>query len=508
MLNKRPYLSPSLLSLILATTVACSSEPDAPSQAGMDMTPSPTGDMGSTDVDMPSSGERDMPAPPVTMEDMSADMASGPTDMGTPGEDMAPPAMDMSPPPEDMGTPQVRSLCAPLEAPTGNTITVTPAQANELPSIIASASTGDTILLEDGTYKSTLSGEGSRRLIFRTPGITVRSASGDPTKVIIDAEYDTNELVYVTTSDITIAGVTLMRARDHLVHATGDGATTTRNLKLHNVHFIDAGEQFVKINSTTQDGYADDGEITCSRFELTDAGRPEIERSPGGCYTGGVDAHAARGWRIAHNHFEGIYCAGEGLAEHAVHFWRSSRDTLVENNIIIDCARGVGFGLGGPVEKRVYADDPYADVGPIEHFDGIIRNNVIFADIDFYDTGIELQYAHGAKVYHNTVMSTEGAAGFYTSIDYRFETTQVDITNNIARRITKRNDGKANLEGNLEGLDLSYFVDPLNGDFHLVPNSAAIDAGVSISGDTGLDLDAKPRTDGSPDVGADEFGAE
>lgn len=493
-------LAPLLSLLLLA---ACSSEPDdSPTR---DMSPTPGEDMAAGDMSM--STEGDMLDPPVTEDDMG----STPEDMGNPPiTDMAsnPPDADMSTPPEDMGTPQPRSLCAPLEAPTGNTIIVTPAQASELPSIIAAANTGDTILLEDGTYKSTLDGESSRRLIFRKPGITLRSASGDPTKVIIDAEYKTNELVYVTTDDITIAEVTLTRARDHLVHATGNGATTTRNLRMHRVHFVDSGEQFVKINSTTQDGYVDDGEITCSRFELTDAGRPEVERSPGGCYTGGVDAHASRGWRIAHNHFEGIYCAGEGLAEHAVHFWRSSRDTIVENNTIIDCARGVGFGLGNPVEKRVYADKPYDGVGAIEHFDGVIRNNVIFADIDFYDTGIELQYARGAKVYHNTVMSTEGAAGFYTSIDYRFETTLVDLHNNIARRITSRNGGMANREGNLEGLALDLFVDPLNGDFHLVAGAAAIDAGVSLDGDSGLDLDGLPREDGKPDVGADEFGVQ
>ena len=65
-------------------------------------------------------------------------------------------------------------------------------------------------------------------------------------------------------------------------------------------------------------------------FEMTDEGRPYVERAVGGCYTGGIDAHMARGWRVAENRFVGIYCAGEGLAEHAVHFWVGSRDTVVE----------------------------------------------------------------------------------------------------------------------------------------------------------------------------------
>ena len=64
----------------------------------------------------------------------------------------------------------------------------------------------------------------------------------------------------------------------------------------------------------------------------------------------------------------------------------------------------------------------------------------------------------------------------------------------------------ANREGNLEGLALDLFVDPLNGDFHLVEGAAAIDAGVSLGMDSGLDLDGLPREDDKPDVGADEYG--
>ena len=161
------------------------------------------------------------------------------------------------------------------------------------------------------------------------------------------------------------------------------------------MRFLDGGEQFIKINASAEDGFVDDGAVECSYFEMTDAGRPNVERSPGGCYTGGIDAHAARGWLVRDNRFTGIYCAGEGLAEHAVHFWRSSRDTVVENNVIVNCARGIGFGLDDTTERRAYPDDPYSGIRPIAHFDGIIRNNVIFADIDYYDTGIEL--ARGAR---------------------------------------------------------------------------------------------------------------
>ena len=58
--------------------------------------------------------------------------------------------------------------CSPLPPPSGTVIDVTPAQAGSLGSIIASARTGDTIRLADGTYVL------SQILVFRTPGVTLR----------------------------------------------------------------------------------------------------------------------------------------------------------------------------------------------------------------------------------------------------------------------------------------------------------------------------------------------
>src|SRR5690349_4372808 len=61
-----------------------------------------------------------------------------------------------------------------LPAPTGPTIMVTPAMADELPSIVASAASGTTILLADGTYRIGPDGESARRIQFRNPNVTLR----------------------------------------------------------------------------------------------------------------------------------------------------------------------------------------------------------------------------------------------------------------------------------------------------------------------------------------------
>jgi len=400
------------------------------------------------------------------------------------------------------------SACAPLGPSGGTAVTVGPSEADALVSMVRDAAPGTTFLLEDGTYTFSGGDEASRRLQIRAEGVTLRSASNDAEAVIIDGEYLTNEILTVQASNATVAHVTITRAVDHPIHVTPGDAGDVVGTRLYGLRIIDGGEQFVKINPNgARDAYVDDGVVECSLFRMTDGGRPNVERDPGGCYTGGIDAHSARGWEVRNNRFEDIYCAGEGLAEHAVHFWSASRDTVVENNVILGCARGVGFGLVESGATRDYDDDPYPGVGYVGHYDGIIRNNVIFADHAHYDTGIELAQARGVRVYHNTVWSTDAATGFFSSIDYRFTNTDAAIRNNVTRRITQRNGATGTVDHNLEGVEASLFEDVGARDFHLAPGAdSAIDQGVELEG-AGLDMDGEAHDAGeAPDIGADEAG--
>lgn len=396
-------------------------------------------------------------------------------------------------------------ICGELPPSDGTVVRVSPSEANALPRIVREAAAGTVILLEDGTYRMTASGEGDRRLQFLTPGVTMRSASGNAEAVVIDGEYVTNEMIFIRADDVTIAHLTITHAVDHGIHVTGGAGDNTERTVLYGLRLIDHGEQFVKVNPNgDRDGFVDNGSLACSTFVLTDAGRPQIEdRFADGCYTGGIDAHTAWGWTVRHNYFEGIYCDNGGLAEHAVHFWSASRDTLVENNVIVNCARGVGFGLGESGRSRDYPDAPYPGVSYIGHYDGLIRGNVMVATHGYFDSGIELSQARGAKAYHNTIVSNGGGI-FFSSIDYRFSNTQADIRNNIVERVTRRNDANGRVESNLEGADFSLFVDLPAGDGHLTAGAtAAIDQGVALD-DAGLDIDGESRDRGAPDLGADE----
>lgn len=389
------------------------------------------------------------------------------------------------------------SVCHPLAAASGPTIRVRPAQAATLTAIVASAPAGATILLADGTYRL------ASTLVVAKAGQTIGSLSGRPERVVLDGSYRTGDLVAVAASDVTIAEMTLTRASYHLVHVVPpDAGPTIRRVRLYRLRLLDGAQQFVKINpNAARSAFVDAGRVECSSFRLTDRGRPHVSTVLP-CYTGGVDAHGARGWIVRLNRFEDIRCA-DGLAEHAVHFWTGSRDTLVERNTIVDCARGIGFGLG---ERTDWARR-YGDVtakGYVGHHGGIIRNNVVVAMRPGMDTGIGLEQARGTRVYHNTVYAGARAAGYFSSLDYRFPNTVADIRNNLVTRITARDGATARLARNVESVPAGWFRSPARLDFHLSrAASGAIDRGISVSA-AGLDIDGMPHTVGPPDLGADE----
>lgn len=394
--------------------------------------------------------------------------------------------------------------CEPLPPATGTIVSLTPADAGSLPQMVFDAQPDTTFVFGDGTYDLS----GANLLHVVTPGLTFRSENDDRDAVILDAGYGIGEIFLVSASDTTIAHLTVQKAFYHPIHVTGGSDGNIENVIIHDVAVIDPGQQAIKINTSPEGYYVDDGRVSCSHVELTDAGRPEVEN----CYTGGIDAHAARGWVIRDNYFEGFWC-DQGLSEHAIHFWVTGRDTLVERNTIVDCARGIGFGLGemGNGNTRDYGDDPCPEAGGgyLGHIDGLIRNNMIFAgrpelfdSQSGFDSGIALEQACGAVAVHNTIASLEQP---FVSIEYRWPNTNATLRNNLTTHgIVERDGGEAVLEGNLADQGLEHFVDADAGDLHLVGGSTAIDAGVGLAGGVAdADYDGDVR-DAMPDVGADE----
>ncbi len=392
------------------------------------------------------------------------------------------------------------TMCEPLPAPTGNTVTVDSVSA--LQNAVNNASAGDTILIADGIYN--LDGVYLR---IDTPNVTLRSASGNRSAVVLDGNYITTEIIQIVASDVTIADITLREAYYHPIHVMSTDTADTKNTFIYNVEIIDPGEQAIKINPAGDGFYPDDGIIACSHIELTDAGRPHIRNN---CYTGGIDAHQAQNWVIRDNVIEGFWCEN-GLSEHGIHLWRGSRGTLVARNRLNNNARGIGFGLASSGDARTYPDNPCpsANGGYVDHYGGIIRNNFVFANDTAlfaseygFDCGICLWQACGAKALNNTVFSTVAP---FSSIEWRFDHTEADIINNLVSHNLRDRGGSATVQNNIENATAAMFADVVGGDLHLQAGVAAIDSALTLA-DVSDDIDGQSRPIGAAaDIGADEF---
>ncbi|MBD3308003.1 hypothetical protein GF339_16295 [candidate division KSB3 bacterium] len=361
-------------------------------------------------------------------------------------------------------------LPVPLPMPSGASITVSTV-AELIQAVQQANATGQvTIFLEDGTY--TL----QDMLWISGNNVTFRSHSGNRDAVILRGQGmsgGVSHIFNVAGSDFTAADMTLGWVANHGVQIHSD----SDNPLIQNVRFVDTGEQMLKVSYRPGDSTSsDNGRVQWCLFEYSAGVGPQY-------YIGGVDAHQAHNWVVRSNIFRHIRSPGGGLAEHAIHFWSESSNTLVENNIIVNCDRGIGFGMG--------------DRG---HRGGMIRNNMVYTT---RDVGIGLENASNTQVYNNTLYTEN----YGNSIEYRFPGTRgVEIINNLSNAsITNRDGGSGRIETNVTNAQNSWFVDVRSGDLHLrSPEPSVIDQGQAL-GQISQDIDCEIRPQGAGyDIGADE----
>jgi hypothetical protein len=314
--------------------------------------------------------------------------------------------------------------------PAGPTTTVR--NATELASAVARLSPGHTILLRTGQYRLT------QTIDVRTPNVTIRSATGEPSSVTLRGNGMSGDSVGVALSisapGVTIADLTISDVAFHAIQVRGERGAS--RFTLHNARLLDTGQQLLKGSVSDAPVYADDGLVACSDFSYTTSAPSD--------YTNGVDILGTKGWTIRDNRFARIRGPQSGgwVSGPTILAWKGAEDTLVERNVIVDSFRGIALGLGlvGDGAARNAASG-------YDHVRGIVRNNVVTNLHAWADEAIEANAAQDVLIEHNTVL-VEGAVPW--SISVRFPNATAAVRHNVTnRRILARDGGRTTLEGNV-----------------------------------------------------------
>ncbi len=361
---------------------------------------------------------------------------------------------------------------------------------NDLVSAVEYAASGDTVLIESGTY--TLN---KVQINVSADSVTIGSLSGNRESVILQGQGMGNSAVskifWVNADHFTALDMTLQLVYDHAIQTHVD----TDGLTLKNLLVRDVRTQLIKVPWDGDDTkWSEKGLIEDCSFEF----------SSGHCYqqySGGPDILHARNWTVRNNICRGIRSPTSSPTGGAIMFWQHCDDILIENNKIINCDRGIIAGL----------TSSHSQTGVV------IRNNMIYhADIDDShfegDASIVAESAPGVEIYNNTIFQQHD---YQSAIEYRWASTTNALVANNCIHITSSGyflpifarDGAGGTEtNNVTNAQSSWFADAAAGDLHLSSAVASlVDQGTSVTG-LNKDYDRQSRPQGTAiDIGADEY---
>jgi len=353
-----------------------------------------------------------------------------------------------------------------------------------------SGSYEDLILVGHGFHKGAYRGGLPRDVLFQVKGVNVK-----------------NIVVYgITTREATASGFKL--------EGLGE-----ENVIFDNCRIIDANERAFKGS-----GPQIDGKFTRSRnisiincwFECTQVPL-ESDHSAEftGDYIGGIDVMNLDGLTIAGNTFKNIV-GKNGGGRGAIFIWGQDgcRDVLIENNLIINCDRGIA--LGNP------SGDPSGNSSGGFYVNcAVIRNNVI---CNSSNELIEINRLNDVKIYNNTLWKTNvSGKGIRDSGGEKDISHYIAIINNIVcgavnefpcgnhidirHNLFSFNDpsGVVQGEGNVTlSIPGKFFVNVDSGDFRLRESSTqAFRKGIQLA-EVETDFVGTPRGL-TPDLGAYQY---
>ncbi|MCF8366251.1 MAG: DUF6383 domain-containing protein [Bacteroidales bacterium] len=337
--------------------------------------------------------------------------------------------------------------------------------------------------------------------------ITIRGATGDFDDVIIKGTAPgmtgaSSFGFYINNAtNVTIADITVGEVYHHAVQINPPQIGAANGLRLYHCRFYDCGEQIIKGNFIYDDQNmpkgAANGSIEYCLIEYTSWG-------PTDGYTEGIDLHAAENWNISNNLLRNIR-----VPENAFHtcvpailIWNNSQNVTVTGNIIINCDRGIAFGLN---DRTTLSGFPEVNTG-------IISNNMFYRQQNqvFYDDAAILAWdVRQIKIVNNTVFDE---AASYPAIEYRFVKNQSDITiaNNLLSPATNgtepviwdRDNDLGNPEEDYENawvvsnfteLSTAFLLLEYPGDLHLNTENAATLFGIESCPECIIDFDGGQR---------------
>ncbi|MBI2926333.1 MAG: right-handed parallel beta-helix repeat-containing protein [Verrucomicrobia bacterium] len=365
------------------------------------------------------------------------------------------------------------------------------ASVEELFAAVERVQPGGTILLADDHYFL------SRYLEIHTDNVTLRSASGQRERVVLDgARSKDGELVGlrrctgVTIADLTIQNIkwngfklntdsnvqraTIYNCVIHNIWQRGVKGVKVPQENLEAMRPRDCRVQYCLFYNDRPKRFEDDPADTAQNFD--------------GNYIGGIDVMFATGWTISDNVFIGIQ-GRTRQARGAIFVWHDSRDCVIERNIIIDCDTGIALG------------NAHRPPDVTTHCTGfVVRNNFITRAPE---SGIVTVFTKDSRVLHNTIHDPVSRLGRLIRLVH--DNDGLLVANNLLSGPPIRVEStsamtlRANVATNLTAL----FANAEQGNLHLKARAAGIVDAAAVTGGVTHDIDGEAR-DKAPDLGADE----
>lgn len=308
--------------------------------------------------------------------------------------------------------------------------------------------------------------------------VIYRSESGNRNNVVLRGRGMTgsiNRIFAVTGSNFSVKNISLGEVSGNGIKLYGE--KNTDSVYIQNVRFFNIKEQMVlaTYNEEYSSQHADFGTIEQCTFEN------EHESSAKEQY-GGIDINRGASWRISNCMFENINGAESSRSSGAIRFRNHSEDCIAENNIIVNCDRGILFGFNNE-----------------EHKGGIIRNNMIYVS---REVGIYICNAMDVKVFNNTVFSP---SDYPHAIECLDENGSVEIINNLTNKgISLPGKAISKVENNVTNAQANWFKNASRGNLHLAKNvTEVVNAAIALD-DVSTDKDGDLRLMNMSDIGADE----